>query len=167
MTGSHFLLSGAVAQAMARARGWRGKFEVLMDLADTAPEDADAAALVHVVIEQAAGEILTLRSARAEVLGPELDLGGQMAALFTSGPVSSETAMQARQIDLQHRQKWRCWPPFQGVPGAPRKSLNVLARASPSCVSHSHITSTSHPAAASCASAALSRSMLRSSLGSQ
>lgn len=95
------------------------------------------------------------------------DQGGQMAALFTSGPASSGTARQARQIDLQHRQKWRCWPPFQGVPGAPRKSLNVLARASPSCVSHSHITSTSHPAAASCASAALSRSMLRSSLGSQ
>lgn len=90
-----FLLSGAVAQAMARARGWRGKFEVLMDLADTAPEDADAAALVHVVIEQAAGEILALRSARVEVLGPELDLGGQMAALVRLA-VPAEAAVVAR-----------------------------------------------------------------------
>lgn len=76
-----FVLGGAVAQALGRARGWRGKFEVLMDLADTAPEETDPAALVHVAVEQAAGEILALREGRADVLGPSLDLGGQMAAL--------------------------------------------------------------------------------------
>jgi len=76
-----FLMGGAVAAAMAQAPSWRRKFEVLMDLADTAPEEASPGALVHVVIEQAAGELFGLRQGRAEILGPELDLGGQMAAL--------------------------------------------------------------------------------------
>jgi len=76
-----FLLGGAIAGAMARARGWRAKFDILMDLADTAPDETDAAALAHVVIEQAAGEILSVREGRAEILGPSLDLGGQLAAM--------------------------------------------------------------------------------------
>lgn len=76
-----FILGGAIAQALGRARGWRGKFEVLMDLADTAPDEPDAAALVHVAVEQATGEILALRDGRADILGPSLDLGAQMSAL--------------------------------------------------------------------------------------
>lgn len=76
-----FLMGGAIAGAMARARGWRAKAEVLMNIADTAPEETDPAALVHVAIEQAAGEILGVREGLADVLGPSLDLGGQLAAL--------------------------------------------------------------------------------------
>lgn len=48
-----------------------------------------------------------------------------------------------------------------------RNSLNFTAREEASLVSHSHTISALHPEAASWASAALSRSMLRSSLGSQ
>lgn len=76
-----FLIGGAVAGALAKARGWRAKFEVLMNLADTAPEEPGPAALVHVALEQAASEILALREGLADVLGPSLDLGGQLAAL--------------------------------------------------------------------------------------
>lgn len=91
-----FLMGGAVARAMAHARGWRAKFEVLMDLADTAPEETDPAALVHVVIEQAAGEILGLREGRSDVLGPSLDLGGQMAALVRLAvPIEAEMLARA------------------------------------------------------------------------
>jgi len=90
-----FLLGGAVAQAMAKVQGWRAKFDVLMDLTDTAPEDSEPAALVHVVIEQAASEILSLRRARAEVLGGGLDLGGQLAALVRLA-VPKEAQLVAR-----------------------------------------------------------------------
>jgi len=90
-----FLLGGAVAQAMAKAQGWRAKFDVLMDLTDTAPEDSEPAALVHVVIEQAASEILSLRRARAEVLGGGLDLGGQLATLVRLA-VPKEAQLVAR-----------------------------------------------------------------------
>ena len=91
-----FLIGGAIARAMNGARGWRAKFEILMDLADTAPEDTAAAALVHVVIEQVAGEILSLREGRADILGPSLDLGGQMAALVRLAvPVEAELLARA------------------------------------------------------------------------
>jgi len=90
-----FLLGGAVAAAMAQVSGWRAKFDLLMDLADTAPDDVPAAALVHVVIEQAVGEIFALRQARVAVLGPELDLGGQMAALVRLA-APTETAVVAQ-----------------------------------------------------------------------
>lgn len=90
-----FILGGAIAQALSSARGWRGKFDVLMDLADTAPEETDAAALVHVAVEQAAGEILALREGRSDVLGPSLDLGGQLSALVRLA-VPKEAEMLAR-----------------------------------------------------------------------
>lgn len=76
-----FLIGGGVAQALSRARGWRGKVDALMDIADTAPEETGPAALVHVAVEQAVGEILALREGLADVLGPSLDVGGQLAAL--------------------------------------------------------------------------------------
>lgn len=76
-----FLMGGAVAKALARVRGWRAKVEVLMDIADTAPDEPGPGALVHVAVEQAAGEVLALREGLADVLGPSLDLGGQLAAL--------------------------------------------------------------------------------------
>ncbi|WP_296817436.1 hypothetical protein [Brevundimonas sp.] len=76
-----FVMGGAVAKALAPVRGWRAKLETLMDLADTAPGEAGPSALVHVAIEQMTLEILSVREGLAEVLGPSLDLGGQLAAL--------------------------------------------------------------------------------------
>lgn len=76
-----FVVGGAIARSLASVRGWRARLDVLMDLADTAPEETGPAALVHVVIEQAAGEILAIREGLADVLGPSLDVGGQLAAL--------------------------------------------------------------------------------------
>ena len=77
-----FLIGGAVARAMSRVRGWRAKIDTLMDIADTAPEEPGPAALVHVAVEQAVGEILAIREGLADVLGPSLDVGGQLAALI-------------------------------------------------------------------------------------
>lgn len=76
-----FLMGGAVCRALADVRGWRAKLDVLMDLADAAPDEAGPAALVHVTLEQVVSEILSTREGLAEVLGASLDLGGQLAAL--------------------------------------------------------------------------------------
>lgn len=76
-----FFMGGAVARAMSKVRGWRSKVDVLMDIADAAPQEPEPAALVHVAVEQATSEILALREGLADVLGPSLDLGGQLAAL--------------------------------------------------------------------------------------
>ena len=92
-----FIMGGAVAGALASVRGWRAKLETLMDLADTAPDEAGPAALVHVAIEQMTLEILSVREGLCDVLGPSLDLGGQLAALVRmASPMEVE---QLTQVD--------------------------------------------------------------------
>lgn len=76
-----FLIGGAVARSLSKVRGWRAKADALMDIADTAPEEPGPSALIHVAVEQAVGEILAVREGLADVLGPSLDVGGQLAAL--------------------------------------------------------------------------------------
>lgn len=91
-----FLMGGAIARAMGRTRGWRARFDVLMDLADTAPDEPGAGAVVHVAVEQAISEILSHRQGRAEVLGASLDLGGQLAALVRLAvPVEADLVTRA------------------------------------------------------------------------
>ena len=76
-----FLLGGAVAMALAGAKGPREKVGMLLDFVDAAPEEAQPNALVRVVVEQPMAEILATPQGLAEVLGPELDLGANLAAL--------------------------------------------------------------------------------------
>ena len=53
----------------------------LLDLADAAPQDGAARRLAFEVLEQPLSEILESRTGLIELLGPNLDLGGQLAAM--------------------------------------------------------------------------------------
>src|SRR5215469_2038373 len=76
-----YKLGGGVAAHLADAQSWRDKIDRLVDLADAAPTDPRPRALAFEVIEQPLGEILGTRQGMADLLGPELDLGGSLAAL--------------------------------------------------------------------------------------
>jgi len=76
-----YKLGGGVAAHLADAKTWRDKIDRLLDLADQAPADPRPRALAFEVIEQPLGEILGSRQGMAELLGPDLDLGGSLAAL--------------------------------------------------------------------------------------
>ena len=76
-----YKLGGGVAAHLADAKTWRDKIDRLLDLADGAPADPRPRALAFEVIEQPLGEILGSRQGMAELLGPDLDLGGSVAAL--------------------------------------------------------------------------------------
>src|SRR5215217_7665609 len=67
-----YLLGAGVAASIAPARGWAEKVGLLLDL-------ARAAALS--VLEQPLTEILGSKAGLMDLLGPELDLGGQLAAM--------------------------------------------------------------------------------------
>jgi hypothetical protein len=76
-----YKLGGGVAAHLADSKTWRDKIDRLLDLADAAPADPRPRALAFEVIEQPLGEILGSRQGMAELLGPDLDLGGSLAAL--------------------------------------------------------------------------------------
>ena len=86
---AHYRLGGGVAAYLADATTWRDKIDRLLDLADGAPADPRCRALAFEVIEQPLGEILGSRQGMAELLGPDLDLGGSLAALtrLAAGPI--------------------------------------------------------------------------------
>ncbi len=76
-----YRLGGGVASYLADAKSWADKIDRLLDLADGAPTDPRARALAFEVLEQPLGEILGSKAGVAELLGPDLDLGGSLAAL--------------------------------------------------------------------------------------
>ena len=76
-----FLLGGAICGALAQAKSPREKVSMLLDFVERAPDEAQPNALVRVVVEQPLAEILATPEGLADVLGPELDLGGNLAAL--------------------------------------------------------------------------------------
>ena len=76
-----YLVGGAVARRIAEAKTWGDKVSLLLDLADAAPKPGEGRGLAFMVLEQPLGEILRSRVGLADLLGPELDLGGQVAAL--------------------------------------------------------------------------------------
>lgn len=77
----HYLLGGGVARYMAEARTFRDKVGLILDLAEQAPEAGRPRALAFQVLEQPLSEMLGSRGALADLLGPDLDLGGSIAAL--------------------------------------------------------------------------------------
>ena len=86
-----YLLGGAVAMRLQSARGWGGKVACLLDLADDAPQAPALRTLAFAVLEQPLSEILESRAGMVDLLGPDLDLGGRLAAmtrLAASGAVA-------------------------------------------------------------------------------
>ena len=83
-----YLLGGGVAAYLAKAATWREKVGLILDLAEIAPEAGKARALVFHVLEQPLSEMLGSRGGLADLLGPDLDLGGSIAALtrLAAGP---------------------------------------------------------------------------------
>jgi hypothetical protein len=83
-----YLLGGGVARYLAEARTWREKVGLILDLAEVAPDAGRPRALAFQVLEQPLSEMLGSRGGLADLLGPELDLGGSIAALtrLAAGP---------------------------------------------------------------------------------
>lgn len=77
----NYLLSGGVAAHLADGAGWSEKIGLILDLAEAAPQGGPPRGLAFQVLEQPLSEVLGSRGGLADLLGPELDLGGQLAAL--------------------------------------------------------------------------------------
>ena len=76
-----YLMGAAIAGVIAAAPSWSGKVNLMLDLADAAPQSQPARALALQVLEQPLAEVLGSTMALNELLGPNLDLGGFLAAL--------------------------------------------------------------------------------------
>jgi len=106
---SYFLGAG-VAAHLAGAGGWAGKVQRLLDLADSAPKAAGARNLAFEVLEQPLAEILESKAGIGDLLGPELDLGGRLAAM------TRLTASQAVDALTRHEPSVaKTMPPLQGA----------------------------------------------------
>ena len=90
-----YLLGAGVAAAMAPAKTWGEKVGRLLDLADAAPRDPQARAGALQVLEQPLAEILGSRAGLADLLGADLDLGGQLAAMTRIAGADSVEALIA------------------------------------------------------------------------
>lgn len=91
----HYLLSGAVAGALAGATSWGQKVNILLDMADGAPMAPGPRALAFEVLTVPLAEILGNRGGLADLLGPELDLGGSLAAMTRLAAADTVDALAA------------------------------------------------------------------------
>ncbi len=121
-----YLAGAAVAQFLAPAKTWSEKVDLLLDLAQTAPKDGPARALAFSVIEQPLGEILRGRVGLADLLGEELDLGGQLAALTRLAAAGAVDALARADASIKTQvpeltgaalrlSQWLDGPAFEGV----------------------------------------------------
>ena len=76
-----YLLGAGVAASIAPARTWSEKVSRLLDLADVAPREPQARAVALQVLEQPLAEILGSKAGLTDLLGADLDLGDQLAAM--------------------------------------------------------------------------------------
>jgi len=76
-----YLLGAGVAASIAPAKTWSEKISRLLDLADAAPVTGPPRGLALQVIEQPLAEILGSKTGLDYVIGKDLDLGGQLAAM--------------------------------------------------------------------------------------
>lgn len=76
-----FLLGGAMCAVLARATSPREKVGYLLDFVEAAPEEHHPNALIRVMAEQPLAEILASPVGLSDLLGPDLDLGANLAAL--------------------------------------------------------------------------------------
>ena len=78
-----YRLAGGVADHIGVDAGWSAKTDRLLDLADAAARlDGPARALALQLLAQPLSETLASKAAMAELLGDDLDLGGQIAAFL-------------------------------------------------------------------------------------
>jgi hypothetical protein len=94
-TERHYLLSGGVAAYLAPAVTWSEKVGLILDLADSAPEEGRSRGLALSVLEQPLSDILGSRGRLGDLVGPSLDLGGGLAALTRLGAANSVKALVA------------------------------------------------------------------------
>ena len=104
-----YFLGAAVAARLATCETWSAKVGALLDLADAAPPSPPARKLAFEVIEQPLAEILELRAGLVDLLGPQLDLGGRLAAMTRLA--ASETVNQLIAIEPAVAQTM---PPLEG-----------------------------------------------------
>lgn len=76
-----YLLGGGVARYIGKAQTWSEKVGFLLDLADSAPQPQGPRTLAFQVLETSLAEILGSRAGLTDLLGPDLDLGGSLAAM--------------------------------------------------------------------------------------
>jgi hypothetical protein len=76
-----YLLSGGVAAHLADGAGWGEKIGLILDLAEAAPDAGPPRGLALQVLEQPLSEVLGSRGSLGDLLGADLDLGGQLACL--------------------------------------------------------------------------------------
>ncbi|MGZ8407453.1 MAG: hypothetical protein ACXWVJ_05445 [Caulobacteraceae bacterium] len=88
-----YFLGGGVANYIGQSDSWTGKLDRLLDLAEKAPEPPKARAFAFSVLEQPLGEILGSRLGLSQLLGPDLDLGGSLAALTRLAASEAAEAM--------------------------------------------------------------------------
>jgi hypothetical protein len=76
-----YLLGAGVAASIAPARSWSEKVSRLLDLADAAPVTGPPRGLALQTVEQPLAEILGSKSGLDNIIGQDLDLGGQLSAM--------------------------------------------------------------------------------------
>jgi hypothetical protein len=105
-----YLLGGGIAALLGQARGWSAKIACLLDLADDAPKTPGPRKLAFEVIEQPLSEILESRSGLMDLLGPNLDLGGRLAAMTRLAASEAVTRLIAIEPAVA-----RSMPPLDGA----------------------------------------------------
>jgi hypothetical protein len=76
-----YLLGASVAGYIAPAASWNDKVARLLDLVEAAPDAGPPREFALQALAQLLGEILETPAALTELLGPDLDLGGRLAAM--------------------------------------------------------------------------------------
>jgi hypothetical protein len=104
-----YLLGGAVAAHLAGGAAWSDKVMSLLDLADGAPRESGQR-MAFEVLEQPLSEILESRAGLSELLGADLDLGGQLAAMTRLVARDSVNALVAIEPQVA-----KAMPPLQGA----------------------------------------------------
>lgn len=104
-----YLLGAGVAASIASAKGWSDKVGLLLDLADAAPTNPQARDQALQVIEQPLTEILGSRAGLTDLLGADLDLGGQLAAMTRLAGADAVEALISIEPSVA-----RVMPPIEG-----------------------------------------------------
>lgn len=104
-----YLLGGGVAAFMADGKSWGEKVGKVLDLAEHAPVAGRPRGLALHVLEQPLSEIMAVKNGLADLLGPDLDLGGSLAALTRMAADAEVKALVSYDPGLK-----RHMPPLQG-----------------------------------------------------
>ena len=105
----HYLLGAGIAAYIAPATSWSEKVTLLLDLAEAAPKEGQPRGLALQMIEQPLGEILQSRVGMSDLVGADLDLGGNLAALTRLAAADAVTALARVDKNIA-----RLMPPLTG-----------------------------------------------------